>query len=590
LILGGLGIWAFSGNDKPNQAVAASNPTPTPTPDATAPKPPPAKTQTPTPTPKLPPNPSTTVQSPRDEARLIYEIDFGKSSAFAARFDDKRRIGMDGAYPTGWWSQSWRMGAVAEVGTQVHNGQRSVIMRTNSGDGGSAELHTQYNAAPFKLVPNRRYLLRTEIANVGTQNGNFEIRFDAERPPVKNASQLKPTRGEWQTVDLRFTAPTHERFGIYYTHARAVAPDYMAIRSVQLFEYPEAAPAVTTTARTVYEMDFGAVPAFRGRMAKPGGLTMDQGRLPEGWNTYVWKEGATGEIAQETFGGKTGVAMRTMTGQASAELASQTRPTPKATVKAGKTYRVTVEYAAPGTSGGRLDLRLDDLAKPGMTQVRLNPTAKGWQTASVDYTIPSDKDRPFAAYLSNYGVGTENTLYIRTLRLEEISTVAGASYQLNLSGAKAFARRYQGDKVIESQGDGALPSPWAARTLKPETLGDVFLNPVGGQQAISLRNDSGPASVQLNTSAPLLTLKAGKKYKVRLTYQTEAMGRGHMIATASGQVPVRIDLATSASVWKDAEITITSTADGGLTLVIGCDSVGSESSIHIKTIEIHEVS
>ena len=192
-----------------------------------------------------------------------------------------------------------RAGAKAEVGVQEHNGQRAVVMRTNRGDGGSAELHTAWAASPYKFTAGRRYLLRTEYANVGTQNGSFEVRFDAERPPVKNAIQLKPTRGEWQTADLRFTAPVHERHGTYYTHARAVAPDYMVVRSVQLFELPgEATPPPTAPVQTVYEIDFGAEPAFRGRLAKPGGLTMEQGKLPDGWNAFVWRNGASGEVAR----------------------------------------------------------------------------------------------------------------------------------------------------------------------------------------------------------------------------------------------------------------------------------------------------
>src|SRR5688572_30969788 len=57
---------------------------------------------------------------------------------------------------------------------------------------------TLFRSSPYRLTPGRRYLLRTEYANVGTQTGSFEVRFDAEHPPVKNNVPLRPTRGEWQ--------------------------------------------------------------------------------------------------------------------------------------------------------------------------------------------------------------------------------------------------------------------------------------------------------------------------------------------------------------------------------------------------------
>ena len=410
LLFGGLGIWALSGGGKSDKTASAaannsadnqgSNTASTGSKGTTGPA---------------------AAPSARDDAKLVYEIDFGKLSPFFARFDDKQRIGMEGSYPAGWTTQSWRAGAVAEVGVQDHGGQRGVVIRTNRGDGGSAELHTAAGASPYRFTAGRRYLLRTEYANVGTQTGSFEIRFDAEHPPVKNAVPLRPTRGEWQTADLQFTAPTHQRSATYYTHARAVAPNFLVVRSVQLFEYGGNDSPSTMRSEFVYEIDFSTQPRFQGAMAKPGGLTMQEGRLPDGWNCFVWKEGAAGEVAQEEFAGKKGIAFRTTSGDASAEITTHTGRPPKTIVKAGHRYRVEIEYSAPGTAGGRLDLRLADLAKPGSDQIRLNPTGSAWQKARLEYTIPADNDYGFYAYISNYGVGDANTLYIRSLTLTDLT-------------------------------------------------------------------------------------------------------------------------------------------------------------------------
>jgi serine/threonine protein kinase len=588
VVFGGLGIWALTGGDNADKAVAATDGNP-PSPPAPTPTPAPKQPAT---TPKTP---SGVVQSPRDEAKLIYEIDFSKVPPFSAKFDDKKRISMDGQYPPGWWAQSWRMGAVAEVSTQEHNGRRCVVMRTNSGAGGSAELHTAPNASPYQFTPGRRYLLRTEYANIGTQNGNFELRFDGERPPVKNAVQLRPTSGEWQTADLRFTAPPYSTLGTYYTHGRGVAPDYLAIRSVQLYEYPPEAPPVVSTgpSRVVYEVDFSSVSPFRARMAKPGGLMYeDGGRLPQEWNAFVWRDGAAGEVAIEEHAGKKGIAFRTLTAMACAEIS--TNAAKKTTVRAGRKYRVEIEYASPGQAGGRLDLRVDDLAKPGTAQIRLNGTGNTWKTASLEYSIPPDKDRIFAAHVSNYGVGPENTFFVRWLRLTELGdgpspgAAPGNSYELGLGGIKPFARRYRRDAVVQSQGDGSLPSAWSAQTANAETLGDVFVETMGGTAALGLRNHEGPPSLRL-FSKDLIRAQGGKKYLVKLTYQTEANGKGHVAVAIEGREVNKVNLGTSIGAWKDTEVTVTAPADGGLTLAIHCDSVGSEASVFFRWIEVREL-
>jgi serine/threonine protein kinase len=745
LIFGGLGVWVLSGDDKPDKAIAGNPSTPGPA--------------------WQPPSKVTIVPKPpavgREEARLVYEIDFDKVAAFKARFENKEQVGLDGAFPTGWAALSWREGALGEVGVGDHGGRRGVVVRTNRGDGGSAELHTAHNASPYAFVPGRRYLLRTEYANIGTQTGSFEVRFDWQHPPVKTSVPLTPTNGEWQTADLRFTAPAHQTSVTYFTQYMAVAPDFMVIRNVQVFEYGEVS---TGTGSVAYEIDFSRGPRFEGAIANPGGLTMREGALPDGWTSFVWKKDSAGEIAQEEYEGRKAIAFRTLSGGASAEITTATAQ-PKVQVKAGHRYRVDIEYAAPGNSGGRLDLRVDDLSKPGKEQVHLNPTGTQWRSASLDYTIPMDKDRPFYAYISNYGVGRESTVYIHRLTLTDLSAGAagtslyrfaaadlkpfsanliqgkhvtsadvpdmpsgfcagcwrpedsgevaiadvagrraitlknadggisvqifptdaiarvragqeytlkvvhwggssasgvveirkpegvnrihtqrlsatdgkwnetsakftptedgqvhlyiqnsaagddgklavqsiellspsestlgaGALYRLNLTDAKPFARRFRRDVVITSQGAGDLPSPWAARTEKSETLGDVFAETVGGQMALGLRNHEGPPSMQLYSRSELLNVRAGQKYLVKVTYQTEANAKGSVRVTSGTQEFNRSDIAPSVGTWRDMELTVAPTADGGLNLSFNSESVGSDASVYIMGVEVRQL-
>jgi hypothetical protein len=497
-------------------------------------------------------------------------------------------------------------------------------------------------------------------------------------------------------------------------------------------------------------------------MAKPGGLRFDEGRLPDGWNAFVWKQGAEGEVAREEFAGKTGIAFRTTSGDPSAEITTHTGRGPNDVLKAGHRYRVDLEYSAPGTAGGRLDVRLDDPTKPSALQVRLQPTGSAWRTVNLEVPVPADRDRPFSAYVSNFGFGPDNTVYVRAVSLVELvedlggvslyrlsadglkpfkvnlkgqhvssadvpdmpdgclagvwrpedsgvvaieevagrkaltltnadgglsvqffpgdaiarvqagqeytlkvvhragsfadgrvefrkpegvnriythplrgtdekwvettakftptwdgpihmfiqngaegptGTLAvasielfgpggpaarGADYRLDLAGAKPMARRYRGDATVQSQGEGNLPAPWAGHTRNVQTVGDVFIDPVGGQPAIGIRNDQGPPSVRLFTRSGLVQAKAGKSYAVKLTYQTEASGKGGFRVAVGGSEAVHRDFEPSVGTWRDVDLTLTAATAGPLTMAIECGSVGSEASVYIKAIAVSE--
>ena len=124
----------------------------------------------------------------------------------------------------------------------------------------------------------------------------------------------------------------------YFTQFMAVAPDYMLIRNVQVFEYVAAS---TDTSSVAYEIDFSKGPHFDAAIANPGGLTMREGSLPDGWTSFVWKHGSAGEVAQEEYEGRKAIAFRTLTGGASAEITTATGQ-PKVQVKAGQIGRAHV--------------------------------------------------------------------------------------------------------------------------------------------------------------------------------------------------------------------------------------------------------
>jgi len=587
LLFGGLGVWALSGGSKTEKSsVAAANSSSTTPPANAGPSIPGIPTG-----PAVPP-------SARDDAKLFYEIDFGKLSPFFARFEDKQRVSMEGSYPAGWTAQSWRAGAAAEVGVEEHAGLRGVVMRTNQGDGGSAELHTAPGATPYRFTAGRRYLLRTEYANVGTQTGWFEMRFDAEHPPVKNSVALQPTRGEWKTADLVFTAPTHQRAATYFTHPRGVAPNFIVIRTVQLFEYGggSAAPAPPPRSEVAYEIDFGSIPRFQGTMAKPGGLTMQEGRLPDGWICFVWKQEAAGEVAQEEFAGKKGIGFRTTSGGASAELSSHTGRTPKTMVKAGHRYRVDLEYAAPGAPGGRLDLRLADASKPGPDQIRLDSTGNKWQKASLEYTIPADQDYGFYAFISNYGVGVENTLYVRSLTLTDLSASPGPATNGPGASLYKFAAADQGQfkttltdgNHVSSANVPGIPAGCIVGCWRKEDTGQVAIEEFNGRKGLTLWNADGSDSVQFFPGEAIAELRAGQEYTLRVVHWggTTTNGRVEIRKPEGVNRIYTHTLKGSNGQWVETTAKFTADVDGPCHMYIQNSAGGDDGKLGVFTVEL----
>ena len=252
----------------------------------------------------------------------------------------------------------------------------------------------------------------------------------------------------------------------------------------------------------------------------------------------------------------------------------------------------------PARRAGGSTCGSDDLAKPGTDQIKLAATGQGWKTASLGFAVPADKDRGFSLYLSNYGVGAKNTLYARTVRLFDLTDGSGAAaacrcpapagYRLDLAKARPFARRYRKDQIIESQGEGTLPAGWSGTRSWRRRSADVFVDSVGGTPALGLRNHEGPPSVELFAKTGLFAAKAGKKYAVRVTYQTEANGKGGCQVFVNGEETGGTAFAPSVGAWKDVELTVAATVDGPLTMTVTCGSGGSEASVFVKAIEIKE--
>src|SRR5262249_31780351 len=214
-------------------------------------------------------------------------------------------------------------------------------------------------------------------------------------------------------------------------------------------------------------------------------------------------------------GGKRVIGLRTRAGSASAEITTNTGRPPKATVKAGHRYRVEIEYAAPGTAGGRLDLRLDDASKPGSDQVKLNPTGANWRKATLEYTIPNDKDYAFNAFISNYGVGPDNTLYIRNLTLTDLTaaplaagTAADATlYRFVAAEYAPFRVNLTDGMHVTSKNIPTIPAGFVAGIWKKEDAAEIAIEDVAGRKGLSLKNADGSVSAQFFPNVAIAELR-----------------------------------------------------------------------------------
>lgn len=407
-----------------------------------------------------------------------------------------------------------------------------------------------------------------------------------EPAKARDVGQLVTTKGEWRTAHSSFQLLDGEgdraRIEIH-GHGRG-ADKGVRIRSIVVTEAGTASVAKTTLYR------------FSADGAKPFLSATDNGTvlrtpavpdLPADWVANSWKAGDSGEIGVADLAGRRGLFVRNAAGSVSTQMwTSHNIPE----VTAGVAYEIKLTYFGEAGAKGHLDARRTGHPDSRYGSLRLQSTDGKWREASFGFVPP--ETGPLVLFLQPFLGGPDTRIAIHNLEVVEEAgqTMTGATrpYQLNLAGAKAFARRYRGPAIVESQGDGNLPTGWAGKTADEATLGDVFIDTVAGSPALGLRNHEGPPAVRLFTPGEVLRTTAGRRYAVNITYQTEASGHGWVAVAIGGSEVRKVDL-VPAGTWRDAEVTIDATSAGGLTLTIGGESVGSDASVYIKGVEVREL-
>ncbi|HJZ93924.1 MAG TPA: hypothetical protein VKE40_23825, partial [Gemmataceae bacterium] len=515
--------------------------------------------------------------------QIAYRSDFGALAPAKIKLQGKEMLESTGQIPAGFQTYAWDGNSIMEFAVEPEGNTRVLALR--SLEGRESGMIFLPDVTVRKGV---NYWVSVEYQCYSDRAG--KVRALADPGKVRDISELPGTTGEWRTIHIPFRLQDDEgeavRFEFHITAKGAENP--LRIRSVVVAEAGlPTAPA--GLGQSLYR--------FTAADAKPFRTTLSQGRhvtrtevsdMPAGFMAGVWKKEDTGEVAIEDIAGRRAVTLKNEDGSVSIQFfATQ----PIAQLSAGREYTLRVVHWGNADATGKIEVRKPRV-NTGICAHRVRGTNGQWEETTSKFT-PTE-DGPVHLYFQNSAGGDSGKVAFHTVELigpggTPVGAAGGSSYQLSLAGTRAFARRYKKDAVVETQGDGNLPAPWAANTAGDETLGDVFAEALGGQMAIGLRNHQGPSSVRLFSRSDLVRVKAGQKYTVKLSYQTDQNGKGWYGVSIGGTEVNRTDFTPAVGNWKDTEVTVTARTDGGLTMAIGCESSGSEASVYIRSVQVRQV-
>lgn len=422
----------------------------------------------------------------------------------------------------------------------------------------------------FDVVENHQYRITLTYRLLGNSAGGVKINDSLIRG--RSLQTVPPTGAEWNRAEIVFR-PGRSIGGAMVELANGSVTDKFIIRGLEVHDLGEV-PA----GKTVYQSEFGRIAPvtarYRGREPEAGSPSFTA------LDSYAWNKDSLMEVAAADGA----VTVSNVEGPQSAMLFSPHFP-----VRPNGEYWLTMEYRCEADIAGAIKycgppVRARDIAE-------IVGTRGEWRVLHVPFRVNDGEGKQGRIEFFPRGQGVKNGLTIRSMRISEANGSANAvvsqSYLLDLSRAHEFARRYRGREAIESQGDGQLPADWSAETASNETLGDVYIDKLGSTKAIGLRNHSGPPTTRVFSRSDLISAVAGKTYLVQVTYQTEPKGKG-WLAVHLGGVEANREMLPSSDDWRTVEVRATATAKGGLTVAIGCESVGSESAIFIKSVEVKE--
>jgi serine/threonine protein kinase len=241
------------------------------------------------------------------------------------------------------------------------------------------------------------------------------------------------------------------------------------------------------------------------------------GKFPRDWKTAGWDMDSVVETALERVDGEPAVVQRNIEGKPCNMVF-----TPPLRFSPAARYEVHVEYRTRGEGRGKLVLQ-DDLLKQ-RTVGEFLPSKDEWRTQRFCFDgFPSDVPGRFEFHLMT--IGPEASIAYRRIQVRELPLPARDPevpvYKIDFSEVPPFSVRYLQMNPLPSASVGSLPEGWSANCWKAGSQCETTIEEFGSTPLLALRNLDGDPTLQFRSALPMQGLRAGKMYRLRVTYMAE---------------------------------------------------------------------
>jgi serine/threonine protein kinase len=341
----------------------------------------------------------------------------------------------------------------------------------------------------------------------------------------------------------------------------------------------------------LFRLDFGSHPPFKqridlGKVVQP---PQGAGSLPPEWACDTWSEDTAAETMVEKVEGATGLGLRNLSGKSSLQLRSVN---PVCVIAAGRPFTLRVEYLTQGAA--RPMVRLDNGGWPN-TIASHSPELTGGRWRTFEATMTYAKDIQAALVVQNLVVGAADVLYIRSIEIVQGPTQPQKDllYRLDIQDRPPFNVRMRGFNVAEKSGSGSLPQSWQAHCWKQESLGEFFLAPAAGADALGFRNLEGDHTAEFMTdlAGALKKVRPGKNYLMKIEYRTEGVsGACALLHRDSNYTTVaQHTLPPTNGAWQTTEWKFQLEKEERVHMVIHNYVTGAGNTLFVKALELSEV-
>jgi serine/threonine protein kinase len=540
--------------------------------------------------------------SPRAGGKTLYAVDLAATPTASRTVSPGSAVVLAElggvALPPGVAFNHWNVGAAAEYSVADFAGARALGMRPTAGIGG-VQVHLKCGGAFASLTPGGLLKARVTYALGGTQPGSAFIELRAEPYPKFATVSLPPTGGQWGVADLTFTRPPE--FGDYELTIRAGGDrsnveDTLWVKAVEVID--PTAPAPPVGGAVVYRLDASRVNPFREKATydsfPPNEHLM---KVIPGWMCQVWEKGSDGEFVAERADGKVVFGVAATGGQNAAQIVFRPNEVPGLVLTPGKQYEARVEYKTDRRLNGWASVQT--MGEWQKVSGAVLDESIGWRTVAFPVTLPEGKQVQFT--FGTPGVGTGH-LRVRSFELVDPATVgAGVApaqpltavgrsvAKFEFAAVTPFKKTFQ-DGGRELDGGVRFADGVTGYCWKKESVAEFRCEATDGGSAIGMTNLNDALSSQIGFGLKPDSVPGGKKYRLRVEYQTRNDATGE-VAVQTQTDYRRIGaakLGNTGGKWATADVAFDVPADVELSAIVENAAVGEGNTLMVRRLEVFE--